>query len=137
MSDTPVPTGITLHQKSRKLEIAFDDGRSFAFPHEFLRVFSPSAEVRGHGAGQEVLQTGKRNVAIVSVEPVGSYAIQPTFSDGHATGIYAWDYLYSLGVDQDRMWDDYLAKLAAAGASRDPEQGLTLPIPPASKGKCG
>jgi len=136
MSDTPTPIEIKLHQKSRVLEIAFSDGRSFSLPYEFLRVFSPSAEVRGHGPGQEVLQTGKRSVDIASVDPVGSYAIQPTFSDGHATGIFAWDYLYSLGVDQDRMWGEYLKKLAAAGASRDAVQGLTSAIPTAGKGGC-
>jgi DUF971 family protein len=120
MSEEKVPTGITLHQKSRVLEIAFSDGRSFRLPYEFLRVYSPSAEVRGHGPGQEVLQTGKRNVDIRAVEPVGSYAIQPTFSDGHATGIYSWDYLYELGETQDEKWQAYLAQLKAAGASRDP-----------------
>ena len=136
MSDTPNPTEIKLHQKSRVLEVAFSDGRSFSLPYEYLRVFSPSAEVRGHGPGQEVLQTGKRNVDIVCVDPVGSYAIQPTFSDGHATGIFAWDYLYSLGTDQERMWADYLKRLAAAGASRESQQGLTSSIPIASKGSC-
>jgi DUF971 family protein len=125
MSDTPTPTEIKLHQKSRLLEIAFSDGRVFSFPFEFLRVFSPSAEVRGHGPGQEVLQTGKRSVDIVSLDPVGSYAVQPTFSDGHATGIFSWDYLYSLGLDQERLWSEYLAKLSAAGANRDSEQALT------------
>ncbi|MBS0335888.1 MAG: DUF971 domain-containing protein [Proteobacteria bacterium] len=134
MSDMPIPTEIKLHQKSRLLEVAFSDGRSFSLSYEFLRVFSPSAEVRGHGPGQEVLQTGKRAVDIVSLDPVGSYAVQPTFSDGHATGIYAWDYLYSLGVDHDRLWAEYLQKLAAAGASRDPELGLTSTIPGPNKG---
>jgi DUF971 family protein len=119
MSDEKVPTGITLHQKSRVLEIAFSDGRTFKLPYEFLRVYSPSAEVRGHGPGQEVLQTGKRNVDIRSVEPVGSYAIQPAFSDGHGTGIFSWDYLYELGETQDELWAQYLDKLKAAGASRD------------------
>ncbi len=108
----------------------------FPLPYEFLRVFSPSAEVRGHGPGQEVLQTGKRDVGIVTLEPVGSYAVQPTFSDSHATGIYSWDYLYSLGVDQERLWADYLQKLAAAGASRDPEQGLTSLKDGIGKGHC-
>src|SRR4030095_16665673 len=112
-------------QKSRVLEIAFADGKTFRLPYEFLRVYSPSAEVRGHGPGQEVLQTGKRNVEIRSVEPVGSYAIQPTFSDGHATGIYSWDYLYELGEEQDRLWAEYLKKLEAGGGSRDKET-LTL-----------
>ncbi|MCX7161366.1 MAG: DUF971 domain-containing protein [Proteobacteria bacterium] len=136
MSDTPTPTEIKLHQKSRLMEIAFSDGRSFSLPFEFLRVLSPSAEVRGHGPGQEVLQAGKREVDIVSLDPVGSYAVQPTFSDGHATGIFSWDYLYSLGTDQERLWADYLQKLAAAGRGRDPEQGLTSVIPGPTKGHC-
>jgi DUF971 family protein len=136
MSDTPTPTEIKLHQKSRLLEIAFSDGRSFSLSYEFLRVFSPSAEVRGHGPGQEVLQAGKRNVDIVSLDPVGSYAVQPTFSDGHATGIFAWDYLYSIGQDQERMWAEYLKTLAEAGGSRDSERGLTSAIPLPSKGHC-
>ena len=114
-----VPAEIRLHQKSRVLEIAFSDGRTFRLPYEFLRVYSPSAEVRGHGPGQEVLQTGKRNVEIRSLEPVGSYAVQPVFSDGHSTGIYSWDYLYELGNKQDELWSKYLEQLAAAGASRD------------------
>ena len=114
-----VPTGITLHQKSRVLEIAFSDGRSFRLPYEFLRVYSPSAEVRGHGPGQEVLQVGKRNVEIRGLEPVGSYAVQPQFSDGHNTGIYSWDYLYELGESQERLWSQYLEKLKAANASRE------------------
>ncbi len=136
MSDTSTPTEIKLHQKSRLLEITFSDSRSFSLPFEFLRVFSPSAEVRGHGPGQEVLQAGKREVDIVSLDPVGSYAVQPTFSDGHATGIFSWDYLYSLGTDQERLWADYLQKLAAAGRGRDPEQGLTSFIPGPTKGHC-
>jgi DUF971 family protein len=113
-----VPTEIKLHQKSRVLEVLFSDGQAFRLPYELLRVYSPSAEVRGHGPGQEVLQTGKQEVAILSLEPVGSYAVQPVFSDGHSTGIYSWDYLYHLGQNQERMWSDYLAKLAQAGASR-------------------
>jgi DUF971 family protein len=113
------PTGITLHQKSRVFEISFDDGRTFRLPYELLRVYSPSAEVRGHGPGQEVLQTGKRLVEIRSVEPVGSYAVQPVFSDGHSTGIYSWEYLYELGENQDKLWAQYLERLKAAGASRD------------------
>lgn len=119
MSGGHVPTGITLHQKSRVLEIAFSDGRSFRLPFEFLRVYSPSAEVRGHGPGQEVLQTGKRNIEIRALEPVGSYAVQPAFSDGHSTGIYSWDYLYELGEHQEQLWADYLARLEQAGAGRD------------------
>ena len=114
-----VPTTITLHQKSRVLEIAFSDGKIFRLPYEFLRVYSPSAEVKGHGPGQEVLQTGKRSVEIRSLEPVGSYAVQPNFSDGHSTGIYSWDYLYELGENQEKLWREYLAQLAKAGASRD------------------
>jgi len=119
VSDDRIPTGITLHQKSRVLEISFSDGRTFRLPYEFLRVHSPSAEVRGHGPGQEVLQTGKRDVEIRSIEPVGSYAIQPAFSDGHSTGIYSWDYLYELGETQDELWAQYLEKLKKAGASRE------------------
>lgn len=116
---SPVPTEITLHAVSRVLEVAFSDGRRFRFPFEFLRVFSPSAEVRGHGPGQERLQVGKRDVTIRSIEPVGHYAVQPVFSDGHDTGLYSWDYLYELGINQDAMWADYLKRLEAAGASRD------------------
>lgn len=117
--DTPIPTEIKLHQKSRVMEVHFSDGREFRMPYEFLRVYSPSAEVRGHGPGQEVLQVGKRDVDITSLEPVGSYAVQPTFSDGHDTGIYSWDYLYGLGANQDELWREYLRRLEAAGASRD------------------
>jgi len=113
------PTEIKLHQKSRVLEIAFSDGRQFRFPFEFLRVYSPSAEVRGHGPGQEVLQTGKSEVDNRALEPVGSYAVQPAFSDGHNTGIYSWDYLYELGENQDALWQAYLEMLTAAGVSRD------------------
>jgi DUF971 family protein len=116
---TPIPTEIKLHQASRVLEIAFNDKRTFHLPYEFLRVYSPSAEVRGHGPGQEVLQVGKRDVAIKEVEPVGRYAIRPSFSDGHDTGIYSWDYLYDLGDRQDELWQRYLDRMAAAGASRD------------------
>ena len=113
------PINITLHQKSRVMEIAFDDGKTFRLPYEYLRVYSPSAEVRGHGPGQEVLQTGKQSVEIRSMEAVGSYAVQPQFSDGHGTGIYSWDYLYELGQNQEKFWKEYLAKLKAAGASRE------------------
>jgi DUF971 family protein len=120
MPEAVFPTEIKLHQKSRVMEIAFSDGRSFRLPYEFLRVSSPSAEVRGHGPGQEVLQTGKREIEIRSLEPVGSYAVQPVFSDGHSTGIYSWDYLYELGAQQEKRWADYLEKLKTAGASRDP-----------------
>ncbi len=117
---SPRPTEITLHSESRVLEISFSDGRTFRLPFEFLRVHSPSAEVRGHGPGEEQLQTGKRDVTIVSAEPVGHYGLQPTFSDGHSTGIYSWDLLYQLGLNQQALWDGYLERLKAAGASRDP-----------------
>lgn len=116
----PIPTAITLHQKSRVLQVDYSDGKSFRLPCEFLRVYSPSAEVRGHGPGQEVLQVGKREVEITAVEPVGSYAVQLRFSDGHDTGIYSWDLLYDYGARQDEMWSRYLARLAEAGASREP-----------------
>jgi DUF971 family protein len=119
VAEERAPTEIKLHQRSRVMEVTFDDGASFRLPYELLRVYSPSAEVRGHGPGQEVLQVGKREVEIRSLEPVGSYAVQPSFSDGHATGIYSWDYLYHLGRNQDRMWKDYLARLETAKASRD------------------
>jgi DUF971 family protein len=118
----PSPTEITLHRQSRVLEIAFSNGRSFRLPCEFLRVYSPSAEVRGHGPGQEVLQTGKRAVEITRVEPVGQYAVQLHFSDGHATGIYSWDLLYEYGERHDEMWRRYLKRMEEAGASRDPKE---------------
>lgn len=118
---TPRPTEIRLHQKSRQLEVVFDDGRDFRFSCEFLRAYSPSAEVRGHGPGQEVLQVGKRDVEIAAVEPVGSYAVKLVFSDGHDTGIYSWDYFYDLGMKHDEYWNTYLTRLERAGASRDPQ----------------
>jgi DUF971 family protein len=117
---TPRPTEIKLHQVSKVLEIAFDDGRQFRLPCEYLRVFSPSAEVRGHGPGQEVLQWGKRDVGIASVEPVGVYAVKLAFTDGHDTGIFSWDYLYELGLKQEFNWKTYLARLEQAGKDRDP-----------------
>ncbi|MCR4303346.1 MAG: DUF971 domain-containing protein [Gallionella sp.] len=112
------PTEITLHQQSKLLEIAFEDGSRFRLPFEFLRVHSPSAEVRGHGPGQEVLQAGKKNVSVLGIEPVGSYALKIDFDDGHDSGLYSWDYLYNLAKNQDALWQDYLARLEAAGASR-------------------
>lgn len=118
-ADTPLPTALTLHQSSRVLEIAFADGQVFRLPFELLRVYSPSAEVQGHGPGQEVLQTGKRMVGVVSLAPIGHYAVQPTFTDGHDSGIYSWDMLYQLGKNQDACWADYLARLEAAGKDRD------------------
>ena len=127
---SPLPTGITVHQQSRRLEIAFDDGARFSIPFELLRVLSPSAEVKGHGPGQEVLQTGKRDVLIEALSPVGHYAVQPRFSDGHDSGLYTWDYLYELGLRQDELWADYLARLAAAGLDRD------APMAPKGGGQC-
>ena len=114
-SSTQIPTEIKLHQASRLMELSFADGTHFRLPYEFLRVYSPSAEVRGHGPGQETLQVGKREVTIAELEPVGHYAVRPKFSDGHDTGIYSWDYLYDLGERQDELWQQYLARLAAAG----------------------
>jgi DUF971 family protein len=119
----PRPTEIKLHQKSSILEISFSDGKTFQFPCEFLRVYSPSAEVRGHGPGQEVLQVGKKNVGIKHIEPVGTYAIQPTFSDGHDTGIYSWDLLYDYGLHQEEMWRRYVKRMEEACASREPVEG--------------
>lgn len=116
---TPRPTEITLHQASRVLDVAFDDGHKFSLTCEYLRVFSPSAEVRGHGPGQEVLQVGKKNVEIKTVDPVGQYAIKFLFSDGHDTGIYSWDYLYELGMKQDSNWKSYLARMEVAKATRE------------------
>ncbi len=130
---TPIPTEITLHTKSRTLEVSFDDGSHYQLPAEFLRVYSPSAEVRGHGPGQETLQTGKRNVEITALDAVGNYAVQPTFSDGHNTGIYSWDWLHHLGSDHDALWAEYLGRLENAGASRDID---STKLPPKSGG-CG
>ncbi|MCC7549761.1 MAG: DUF971 domain-containing protein [Burkholderiales bacterium] len=125
----PAPTQITLHQASRVLEVAFSDGAAFRLPCEYLRVYSPSAEVRGHRPGQEVLQTGKRDVTITAVEPVGTYALKLVFSDGHDTGLYSWDYLYELGRDQDALWRRYVERLQAERGSRDPEQPAGAPQP--------
>jgi DUF971 family protein len=115
----PMPTALTLHNQSRILEIAFSDGAQFRIPFELMRVYSPSAEVQGHGPGQEVLQTGKREVNVVELEPIGNYAVKPVFSDGHESGIFSWDYLYFLGSEQSRLWDDYTRRLEAAGQNRD------------------
>ena len=117
--DPPLPTALTVHQASRMLEVAFDDGASFRIPFELMRVYSPSAEVQGHGPGQEVLQTGKRDVQLTALEPVGHYAVQPRFSDGHDSGIFTWEYLYRLGAEQDELWRRYESRLAAAGMDRD------------------
>lgn len=130
--NTPSPQSITLHQQSQVLEIGFSDGQEFKIPFELMRVYSPSAEVQGHGPGQEVLQTGKREVELTAIEPVGNYAVQPHFSDGHNTGIFSWDYLYFLGSQQAELWQQYEARLQAAGMSRD------APMPEAGGGSaCG
>jgi DUF971 family protein len=116
---TPTPTELTVHGQSRTLEIAFSDGAAFNLPFELMRVYSPSAEVQGHGPGQEVLQTGKREVTVIELEPIGNYAVKPVFSDGHESGIFSWDYLYFLGSEQARLWADYTQRLEAAGMQRD------------------
>lgn len=120
-NNTPaaVPTDLTVHAQSQVLEVTFDDGVVFKLPFELMRVYSPSAEVQGHGLGQAVLQTGKRGVTLTALEPVGHYAVRPRFSDGHDSGIFTWPLLYQLGRDQTVLWADYEARLAAAGASRD------------------
>lgn len=128
--NAPHPIGLTVHRQSRDLEITFDDGAAFRIPFELMRVYSPSAEVRGHGPGQETLQSGKRGVLIDQLEPVGNYAVQPTFSDGHDTGIFTWEYLYFLGCDKERLWADYLARLEAVSASRD----VSAATPPSVSG---
>ena len=130
---TPIPTEITLHKKSRVLELKLEDGNQYQLPAEYLRVYSPSAEVRGHGPGQETLQTGKRNVELTELEAVGNYAVQPTFSDGHNTGIYSWDLLHDLGLNQARLCAEYLDRLEKAGASRHID---STTLPPKSGG-CG
>ena len=132
---TPTPVEIRLHQRSRLLELSFDDGQRFELSYEFLRVFTPSAEARGHAPGQETLQVGKRDVDILSIEPVGNYAIRPIFSDGHDTGLYSWDILHAFCIHHDELWQTYLDRLAAEGGSRDPADAP----PPAAKPdiKCG
>ena len=116
---SPIPTALTVHSQSRVLEIAFSDGAAFRIPFELMRIFSPSAEVQGHGPGQEILQTGKREVGVVELEPIGNYAVKPVFSDGHESGLFTWDYLYHLGADESRLWEDYERRLQAAGVDRD------------------
>lgn len=130
-SSSHKPTDITAHQQSRVLEVAFSDGACFRIPFELMRVYSPSAEVMGHGPGQETLQTGKGEVTITALNPVGHYAVQPLFSDGHKSGLFTWDYLYQLGVNQAQLWLDYDARLAAVGLHRD------APMPTHSAGSCG
>ncbi|MEP5568249.1 MAG: DUF971 domain-containing protein [Halioglobus sp.] len=121
MSHDPRPTGIQLHTRSKELELSYPGGERFHLGCEYLRVYSPSAEVKGHGPGQEVLQTGKQNVAITAIRPVGNYALQLVFDDGHDTGLYSWDYLYQLCTEQELRWQDYLDRIKEAGAQRDPE----------------
>lgn len=133
--DKPTPTLIELHQKSRVLEIAFSDGKHFSLPYEFLRVYSPSAEVRGHGPGQETLQVGKKEVEIKAAEPVGTYAMVLIFSDGHETGIYTWEYLHSMGINQEKMWQEYLQRMDAAGAKREPAPNILKAA--SAAGSCG
>jgi DUF971 family protein len=130
-AQTPQPTSITVHQQSRVLEVGFADGRTFRIPFELMRVYSPSAEVQGHGPGQEVLQTGKREVGLTSLEQVGNYAVQPRFSDGHDTGIFTWDYLYQLGSQQPELWKKYEERLALDGRGRD------APMSVAAAASCG
>jgi DUF971 family protein len=120
-TDAPIPTGIELHRRSKTLELNYADGTRFALSCEYLRVYSPSAEVKGHGPGQEVLQTGKMHVAITGVKPVGNYALQLSFDDGHDTGIFSWSYLWELGQNQAEYWQNYLDRMTAARAHRDPD----------------
>ena len=117
--ETPTPDSLTVHGQSKVLELGFSDGAQFRIPFELMRVYSPSAEVQGHGPGQEVLQTGKREVGIAEIEPVGNYAVKPTFTDGHESGLFTWEYLYFLGDQQDALWTQYEDRLQAAGLSRD------------------
>ena len=116
---SPTPTALTVHSQSRILEIAFSDGAQFRIPFELMRIYSPSAEVQGHGPGQEILQTGKREVGVVALEPIGNYAVKPVFSDGHESGLFTWDYLYHLGADQSALWEAYQQRLQLAGVERD------------------
>lgn len=129
--DTPFPRSLTVHGQSRVLEVTFSDGAQFRLPFELMRIYSPSADVQGHGPGQEVLQTGKRDVELTGLEAVGNYAVQPTFSDGHDTGIFSWDYLYFLGTQQEQLWADYERRLREAGVDRD------APMPEKAAPSCG
>jgi len=129
--ETPTPESLTVHGASRVLEVGFSDGKTFRIPFELMRVYSPSAEVQGHGPGQEVLQTGKREVTVVEIEPVGNYAVKPTFSDGHDSGLFTWEYLYFLGSQEQQLWADYAQRLQAAGRDRDE------PMPEKAGGSCG
>lgn len=129
--ETPTPESLTVHGQTKVLEIGFSDGAQFRIPFELMRVYSPSAEVQGHGPGQEVLQTGKRDVTIAEIEPVGNYAVKPTFSDGHESGLFTWEYLYFLGAEQAALWQQYEDRLQAAGTSRD------APMPEKAGSSCG
>ncbi|MBD8049370.1 gamma-butyrobetaine hydroxylase-like domain-containing protein [Limnohabitans radicicola] len=129
--DTPTPESLTVHGQSRVLEVGFSDGAQFRIPFELMRIYSPSAEVQGHGPGQEVLQTGKRQVTLLDIEPVGNYAVKPTFSDGHDSGLFTWEYLYFLGDQQTALWQQYEERLQAAGADRD------APMPEKGGSSCG
>lgn len=131
--DTPIPTAIRLLQKSHRVEFEYDDGAAYQLSHEFLRVFTPSAEARGHGPGQETLQTGKRNVAIERIDPVGTYAVRFVYSDGHDSGLYSWDLLYNLCIHREELWSEYLKQLEAHGGSRDIDTSSRL----AAGGGCG
>ena len=134
---TPQPSSITVHQQSRVLEVGFANGSLFRIPFELMRIYSPSAEVQGHGPGQEVLQTGKREVGLTALEPIGNYAVQPTFSDGHDTGIFSWDYLFFLGSQQEDLWRKYEGRLVQAGVGRDAPMAVAGASKAASGGGCG
>ncbi|UCV28443.1 gamma-butyrobetaine hydroxylase-like domain-containing protein [Ferribacterium limneticum] len=131
--DTPIPSEIKLHQKSRRLELIYENGVAYSLDFEYLRVYTPSAEARGHGPGQETLQTGKRNVGIERIEPVGTYALRLVFSDGHDSGLYSWDMLYNLGKHHDELWQEYLKQIESQGLSRD----IDTSSRPAASGGCG
>lgn len=133
----PIPVAFTAHQKSGVLEVAFDDGKTFSLPFEMMRVYSPSAEVQGHGEGQETLQTGKRGITLAALDPVGNYAVKPTFSDGHESGIFTWTYLYKLGQEQDALWEDYLRRLDDAGIGREAGRDLSMIVKKAGGHGCG
>lgn len=130
----PIPTRIVVHQQSKLLEVEFDDAKTFQLPFELLRVYSPSAEVRGHGPGQETLQVGKRDVFIHKLEPVGMYAVKPIFSDGHDSGLFSWEYLHWLGSNHEGLWNDYLQRLKNAGGSRDPDAPENIALQPVKSG---
>jgi DUF971 family protein len=129
--ETPTPESLTVHGQTKVLEIGFSDGAQFRIPFELMRIYSPSAEVQGHGPGQEVLQTGKRHVTVIEIEPVGNYAVKPTFSDGHDSGLFTWEYLYFLGDQQAALWQQYEERLQAAGTDRD------APMPEKAGSSCG